>query len=56
MEYDDLSDCAAKARYYLGHESERQKIADGYANRTLAEHLWRHRIEHVLVSAGLGAG
>ena len=53
VEYDDLSDCADKARHYLRNEAERKKIADGYASRTLAEHLWRHRIEHVLRGAGL---
>lgn len=55
VEYDDLDDCAGKARFYLAHEQERAKIAQAYARRTLNEHLWRHRIEGVLESAGMAA-
>jgi spore maturation protein CgeB len=51
--FETLEECAERARWYLGHESERRRIADAYARRTRGEHLWRHRIEHVLRSAGL---
>lgn len=55
MPFDSLEECADKARYYLHHEAERRRIAEAYARRTQAEHLWRHRIEKVLHEAGLRA-
>ncbi len=51
--FETLDECVEKARYYLRHEAERRKIAEAYAKRTQAEHLWRHRIGHVLKAAGL---
>ncbi len=51
--FDTLEECADKVRHYLAHETERRRIADAYARRTRDQHLWRHRIEHVLRSAGL---
>jgi len=51
--FDTLGECVDKAKYYLRNESERKKISEAYARRTLAEHLWKHRIEHVLREAGL---
>lgn len=53
VQYDDLADCAEKAKYYCAHEDERRKIALAYAKRTEAEHMWQHRIENVLRGAGL---
>lgn len=51
--FETLEECADKAKFYLKHESARKKIADAYATRTEAEHMWRHRIQHVLDAAGL---
>ncbi len=51
--FDTLEECLQLARYYLKHERERAAIAEAYARRTVAEHLWRHRIEHVLTAAGI---
>jgi spore maturation protein CgeB len=51
--FDSLEECADLARYYLRHEAERRRIAEAYARRTLAEHLWKHRIERVFKAAGL---
>jgi spore maturation protein CgeB len=51
--FETLEDCVEKVRYYLAHETERRRIADAYAARTLAEHLWRHRIASVLRQAGV---
>jgi glycosyl transferase family 1 len=51
--FDSMEECIDKAKYYLQHESERQKISDAYAKRTLREHMWEHRITHVLKAAGL---
>ncbi|HUB27312.1 MAG TPA: glycosyltransferase [Tepidisphaeraceae bacterium] len=53
--FETLEDCVEKARFYIAHERERRRIAGAYAERTLSEHLWRHRIEHVLRQAGLAA-
>jgi spore maturation protein CgeB len=54
--FDNLEDCAGKARYYLAHESERARIARAYRDRTLAEHLWEHRFANLFQSVGLGNG
>jgi hypothetical protein len=51
--FETLEECAEKAKFYLKHEPARKKIATAYAARTEAEHMWRHRIEHVLDEAGL---
>jgi spore maturation protein CgeB len=53
ISFQSLEDCVDKARYYLAHEVERAQIAEAYAKRTLADHLWKHRIESVLRAAGL---
>jgi spore maturation protein CgeB len=52
--FDSVEECAALAEYYLRHESERQRITDAYATRTLSDHMWHQRIHHVLSTAGLG--
>jgi len=49
-----VEDCVDKARFYLSHEPERRRIAEAYARRTEAEHLWTHRLAQVLRDAGLG--
>jgi len=49
----DLNDCADKAKFYLAHEGERARIAEAYRDRTLAEHLWRHRFERLFHQIGL---
>jgi len=51
--FDTLEECADKARWYLHHEPERRAIAEAYARRTLAHHMWRDRITHILKSTGL---
>jgi spore maturation protein CgeB len=43
IEYDDLDECVSKTVYLLSHESERQKIANAYYQRTKAEHMWENR-------------
>lgn len=53
--FETLEECAELARFYLRNEAARAKIAAAYAQRTVAEHLWRHRIEHVLNEAGVPA-
>lgn len=56
MEYvpfNSLEECADKAAYYIKHPEACREIAGAYANRTRAEHLWEHRIQRILVGAGL---
>lgn len=51
--FESIEECAEQARFYLENESARAKIAAAYARRTASEHLWKHRIEHVLSAAGI---
>jgi hypothetical protein len=51
--FETLEECVEKAKFYLRNETARHKIAEAYAQRTLREHLWEHRIRHVLREAGL---
>jgi spore maturation protein CgeB len=51
--FEDLADCVEKAKYYLGHETERARIAQAYHNRTKAEHLWQHRFVKLFQDIGL---
>ena len=46
--FETLEDCVAKVKFYLKNESARIAIADAYAKRSAAKHMWKHRIEHVL--------
>lgn len=43
VSFQGLDDCAEKARYYVTHEAERERIASAYRDRTRKEHLWQHR-------------
>jgi spore maturation protein CgeB len=51
--FESLEECAELARFYLRHEQARRTIAEAYARRTLAEHLWEHRIRRILQETGL---
>jgi len=51
--FHDLEDCAEKARFYLRNETERGRIARGYRDRTLAEHLWEHRFAQIFREIGV---
>ncbi len=51
--FETLEECAEKARFYLKHETARANIAAAYARRTETEHMWHHRITHVLKAAGI---
>jgi spore maturation protein CgeB len=53
VEYDDFGsedEFVEKARFYLAHEDARDRMARAYHDRTVAEHLWRHRFEHIFRS------
>lgn len=51
--YDDVEDMADKIRFYIGNEPQREAIAEAGYRRTLAEHTWRHRFDHIFAAAGL---
>lgn len=51
--FETIDECIDKARYYLQNEAARRQVAEAYAKRTRAEHLWEHRIRRVLTEAGL---
>ncbi len=51
--FDTLEECAEKAEFYVRTEAARKRIAAAYARRTLADHMWEHRIRHVLTEASL---
>ena len=51
--FESMEECVEKANYFLGHDSERRRIAEAYAQRTLREHMWEQRIRQVLKAASL---
>ncbi|HXH20258.1 MAG TPA: glycosyltransferase [Chitinophagales bacterium] len=51
--FHSIDECADKAKFYMKHAAESEKIGEAYARRTSAQHLWKHRIEHVLRESGL---
>ena len=51
--FHDLEDCAEKARYYIEHDAERQKIAEAYYKRTRAEHMWENRWQQLFKEIGV---
>ncbi len=53
--FENLEDCAEKARFYLRNETERARIARRYRDRTLAEHLWEHRFAQLFREIGAGS-
>lgn len=46
--YKDMDDAIEKARYYLEHDDEREKIARAGMEHTLANHTFKHRITTML--------
>ena len=49
--FDTLEEAADKARHFLANEPARRSIAQAYARRTRAHHMWHHRITHILTEA-----
>jgi hypothetical protein len=45
--FHDLEDLTEKIRYYLAHEQEREAIARAGHERTLREHTWDARYDHL---------
>jgi spore maturation protein CgeB len=55
-EYEDFEsseECIDKAKYYLGHETDRAHIGKAYYERTRKEHLWAHRYRKLFSEIGL---
>lgn len=51
--YDNLDDMVEKAKYYIEHDEEREKIAKQGYEEVMAKHTFRHRVEQVLRTTGL---
>jgi len=49
--FESESDLLEKIRYYLSHPKERMAIAQAGQRRTLSQHLYSHRLEHLLRAA-----
>lgn len=45
--YRDHDELLQKARYYLEHESERERIASAAYNTTLTRHTWDHQLDNI---------
>jgi spore maturation protein CgeB len=50
--YTDPEDLVAKARYYLEHDDEREKIRQAGYKRAVSEHTWQKRLEKSLIAMG----
>jgi spore maturation protein CgeB len=48
MAYRDVDDLAEKIRYYLSHETERERIAAAGQRRTLTDHTYQKRMGELL--------
>lgn len=51
--YDDMDDMIEKARYYLAHEDEREKIAAAGHSEAVASHTYMHRTMTLLDRVGI---
>jgi len=45
--YRTLDEAVEKARYYMEHEAERERIAEAGYREVLAKHTYKHRIERI---------
>lgn len=46
--YDSMDDFVEKAKYYIAHDEEREKIAQAGMDEVRAKHTFRHRCETIL--------
>jgi len=51
--YKTMDEAVEKAKYYIKHTKEREKIAEAGQKEVLAKHTFRHRCEQVLKATGL---
>jgi spore maturation protein CgeB len=54
LTYESAEELADKVRYYLGHSTEAEKVAENGFRATETRHLYRHRIEHALALINRG--
>lgn len=50
--YDSYDDMVKKAKYYLSHDKEREKIAAAGMKEVLSKHTYTHRALHMLKTCG----
>lgn len=53
--FDGVDDLLDKVRYWLGHDEERQQVADAGYRRVLSEHTYDHRFAAIFDDLGLVA-
>jgi len=51
--YKTLDEAVDKAKYYIAHDEEREKIAEAGFNEVRSKHTFKHRVEQVLKETGL---
>lgn len=51
--FDTTADMIEKIKYYLAHEEEREKIAEAGYQRTLKDHTYSTRLDHIFAKIGL---
>lgn len=51
--YKTMDEAIEKAKYYLAHDDEREKIAEAGYQEVMAKHTFSHRAEQVLKTVGL---
>lgn len=51
--YKTLDEAVDKAKYYIAHDEEREKIAQAGFEEVRAKHTFRHRVQQVLKATGL---
>lgn len=51
--YENVDELIAKVRYYLMDDEEREKVATAAYERTIREHTYANRFDHIFARAGL---
>jgi spore maturation protein CgeB len=54
--YSSMDDLADKIKYYLAHDSERERIRIAGYERARRDHTWHRRFQSVFSTIGLDAG
>jgi spore maturation protein CgeB len=56
LTYVDRDDLLDKARYYLAHQEESERIRHAAAERARRDHTWQHRFGELFTALGLHRG